>query len=69
MPNDHYPTLREISADRNWWLQDNGAHYKELAGWLHEFAGKCGLPNPQRELLRLARKYERKAENLEQKAH
>jgi hypothetical protein len=39
--------------DRDWW-QLGGTHYRELAGRLREVAGKCRLPNMQRELLDLA---------------
>jgi hypothetical protein len=46
------------------WSQSTGAHYQELAAWLREVAAKCRLPNPQREVLKLARTYERRAEHL-----
>jgi hypothetical protein len=49
-----------MMEDRNWWQLD-GAHYKELAAWLREVARKYRLPNPQNELLRLARTYERRS--------
>ena len=61
-------TLQNIAADRDWWLRDSGAHYGELATWLREVACKCRLPNPQRELLRLARTYERRAVHLDRRA-
>jgi hypothetical protein len=48
-------------------LRDSGSHYRELATWLREVAGKCRLPNPQHELLALARRYERIAAQLERK--
>jgi hypothetical protein len=57
-----------MMEDRNWWGSDNGAHYRELAAWLREIAGKCRLPNPQQELLTLARRYERRAQYLERRA-
>jgi hypothetical protein len=65
MTDVHTPTLHDIAADRDWWLRDGGAHYRELAGWLRGIAAKCRLPNPQRELLVLARRYERRAEQFE----
>jgi hypothetical protein len=67
MSDGYTPTLRDIAADRDWWLRDSGAHYWELATWLREVAGKCRLRNPQRELLTLARRYERIATQLERK--
>jgi hypothetical protein len=60
--------LQDIAADRDWWLRDSGAHYRELATWLREVAGKCRLHNPQRELLSLARPYERRADHLDRRA-
>jgi hypothetical protein len=57
-----------MMEDRNWWGPDNGMHYRELAAWLREIAGKCHLPNPQQELLTLARRYERRAQYLERRA-
>ena len=68
MSDEHSPELQRISADRDWWLADSGAHYRELAAWLRDVAGRCRLPNPQRELLNLARRYERRAEHLERKS-
>jgi hypothetical protein len=53
--------------DRDWWQQDGGEHYRELAAWLREVAGTCRLPDPQRELLTLAERYERRAEHLERR--
>jgi hypothetical protein len=53
--------------DRDWWQQDSGAHYRELATWLRDVARRCYLPNPQGELLSLARRYERRAERLERR--
>jgi hypothetical protein len=47
--------------DRDWWQQDSGARYKELATWLRDVARRCHLPNSQAELLSLARRYERRA--------
>ena len=67
MSEDHSPTWQQLADDRDWWLQDGGSHYRELAGWLREVAAKCRLPNPQRELLKLARTYERRAEHLDQR--
>jgi hypothetical protein len=39
MPDEHTPTLQNIAADRDWWLKDAGAHYRDLAAWLRETAG------------------------------
>ena len=72
MPGEHTPesppTLQDIAADRDWWLRDAGAHYRELAAWLRERAVRCRLPKPRSELLNLARRYERRAEQLERTA-
>jgi hypothetical protein len=54
--------------DRDWWQLDGGAHYRELAAWLREIAGKCHLPNPQRELLSLAERYDCRANHLDRRA-
>jgi hypothetical protein len=58
MVDQHTPSFRQIEVDRDWWLNDSGTHYRELAAWLRELASKCRLPNPRRELLDLARRYE-----------
>jgi hypothetical protein len=68
MSSDYPPTLQDLAPDRDWWLRDTGSHYRELAVWLREAAAKCRLPNPQRELLTLARRYERRAEHLDRGA-
>jgi hypothetical protein len=65
MTDENTPTLQDIGADRGWWLHDAGAHYRNLAGWLRDVAAKCRLANPQRELLALARSYDRRAGLLE----
>jgi hypothetical protein len=65
MPDD--PGGRSAGRDPEWCLA-NGAHYRDLATWLREVAGRCRLPNPQRELLTLARRYERLADHLERRA-
>jgi hypothetical protein len=54
--------------DRDWWHLDGGEHYRELAAWFREVAGKCRLPNPQHELLSLAKTYERHADQLDRRA-
>jgi hypothetical protein len=50
------------------WCQLAGTHYRELAAWLREIGGKCRLPNPQRELLSLARRYELRADELDRRS-
>jgi len=55
-------------ADRDWWQLDGGEHYRELAGWLRDVARRCRFPNPRRELLSLARQYERRARILERRS-
>jgi hypothetical protein len=56
-----------MSDDRDWWQLD-GEHYRELAAWLRDVARKRRLRNPQRELLALARRYERRADHLDRRA-
>jgi hypothetical protein len=65
MSDEHTLTLQEIAPDRDCWFRDAGAHYREVAHWLRGTAAKCRLPNPQRELLSLARRYERRAERFD----
>jgi hypothetical protein len=65
MTNENTLTLQDLSADREWWSQDAGAHHRELADWLRGLAAKCRLPYPQQEILKLARTYERRAAHLE----
>ena len=50
------------------WCQSSSTHYRELAAWLREIGGKCRLPNPQRELLDLARRYEFRADLLDRRS-
>jgi hypothetical protein len=57
-----------MMEDRDWWQLHGADHYRELAAWLREVAVKCRLPNPQRELLSLARRYERRAVQLDRRA-
>ena len=61
MSEEYTPTLQDLAADRDWWSADAGEHYRELAHWLRGIAAKCRLPNPQRGLLGLARRYEIRA--------
>ena len=65
MTDEHTPTLQDIAADRDWWSQNAGAHYCDLATWLREVAAKCRLPYTQKELLTLARRYEATADRLD----
>jgi hypothetical protein len=65
MTNEHTPTLQDIATDRDCWYQSAGAHYREVARWLRGVAARCRLPSPQRELLTLARRYERRADRFE----
>jgi hypothetical protein len=60
------PEGRLAWSDPEWYFSA-GAHYRDLSAWLAEVAGRCRLPNPQSELLTLARKYERLAARLERK--
>ena len=64
MSHEHTPTLQQIAADRDWWSVEAGKHYSELAHWLRGIAARCRLPYRQKELLKLARRYDAKADRL-----
>jgi len=68
MSDEYTPTLQDIAADRDWWSQDAGRHYRELAHWLRGMASKCRLPYTRKELLDLARRYDARAERLNRQA-
>jgi hypothetical protein len=59
MSDEHTLTLQEIAADRDCWSAHAGEQYRELAHWLRGIAAKCRLPYTQKELLKLARRYDR----------
>jgi hypothetical protein len=65
MTNEHTPTLQCAAADRDQWSEKAGAHYRELAHWLRGVAARCRLPYTQKELLNLARRYERRADRFD----
>jgi len=52
-----------MMGNRVWWRES--AHYRDLATRLREIARACHLPNPQQELLDLARRYERRADHMD----
>jgi hypothetical protein len=64
MSDERGPISQDIAADQDCWQEDAGKHYRELAHWLRRIAVKCRLPNPQQELLGLARHYDIKANHL-----
>jgi hypothetical protein len=64
MSDERRPISQGIAADHDCWQGDAGKHYCELAHWLRGIAAKCRLPNPQQELLGLARHYDIKANRL-----
>jgi hypothetical protein len=60
MPSgEHTPTLQEIATDRDCWSAHAEEQYRELAHGLRGIAAKCRLPYTQKELLKLARRYDR----------
>jgi len=65
MSDEHTLELQDIATDRDRWSQHAGKHYRELAHWLRGVAAKCRLPNPQRELLSLASRYDRQADYVD----
>ena len=60
------PESRLAWSDPEWYFAAD-APYRDLSACLKEVASRCRLPNPQRELLTLARKYERLAARLARK--
>jgi hypothetical protein len=68
MSEMHTPTLQDITAGEDLWQPGDGTHYRELALWLRDVARRCRLPNPQRELLALAGRYERRANYMDSSA-
>ena len=56
--DEHTPTLQQIATERDWWSENAGEHYRELAHGLRGVATKCRLPYTRKELLSLARRYE-----------
>jgi hypothetical protein len=67
MTDEDKPTLQHMAGDCDWWLRDAGAHYRDIAHWLRGMAARCRLPNPQRELPNLARRYELRAGHLKER--
>jgi hypothetical protein len=61
------PILTDIATDPDGWQQQAAANYRDLARSLRDIVAKCCLPNPQRELLALARTYDRRAEHLQKR--
>jgi hypothetical protein len=53
-----------MTADRDQG-QIDGSHYRELPTWPREIARNCRPPNPRRELLDLAPRYEIRAGHLD----
>jgi hypothetical protein len=66
MPDQH-SLVTQGTADRDW-LQDGATHYRELAHWLRGIAAGCRLPTAKRELIRLASRYNLRAEQFELRA-
>jgi hypothetical protein len=67
MSDEYTPALQHAAADRERWSQHAGKHYRDLAHRLRGIAAKCRLPNPQRELLRLAGRYNRQADHFDRR--
>jgi hypothetical protein len=56
--------MQQITTDRDWWSADAGKHYRELAHGLRGIAAKCRLPYTQKELLKLAKRYDTRADRI-----
>ena len=67
MSDEHTLTLKNISADRDCRAQRDQKHYRQVAHWLRGVAAKCRLPDPQRELLDIATRYDRRAEHFDRR--
>jgi hypothetical protein len=61
---NHRRYCSKIAADRNWWLGDAGAHYRELATWLRDSRPEMPSNDPQRELLDLGVREKSRAETV-----
>jgi hypothetical protein len=55
-----------MTGDRFWWRE--GLSYRDLAKRLRDIARRCPLPTPQQELLDLAQRYERRADDMDRSA-
>jgi hypothetical protein len=62
MSDEHALSLQQFAID---WLRDSSWHYRQLARRLRGIAAGCRLPKPQRELLNLAARYERRADHFD----
>ena len=65
MPNEHAPALQDLTVNRNCRSQHDQKQYRQVAHWLRGVAVKCRLPDPQRELLDIATRYDRRAEHFD----
>ena len=66
MSDEYTPTLQDITAaDRDSWSQHAGKHYRQVAHWLRGVAAECRLPDPHTELLDLATRYDRRADQFD----
>ena len=65
MSDEYQQNSRYIEQERQRFAATAGPHYRKLAGTLRALALECRLPNPQRELLSLARRYDRTAAHLD----
>jgi hypothetical protein len=65
MSDEHTLALQDITADRNCRSQQYRKHYRQVAHWLRGVAAKCRLPDPQTELLDIAGRYDRRANQLD----
>jgi hypothetical protein len=55
-------SLIGVTGDPIWWQEPT--RYRELATWLREIVRKCKLPNAEQELLDLAQRYQRRADQI-----
>jgi len=62
MSAEYTTSLQQFAID---WLRDSSWHYRQLARRLRGIAAGCHLPNLQRELLNLAARYERRADDFD----
>ena len=67
MSDEHAPALQDLTANCDYRSQDDQKHYRQVAHWLRGVAAKCHLPDPQRELRDLARRYDLRADHFDRR--
>jgi hypothetical protein len=61
----HFRIETKIMAETGRAAPLDGEHYREIARKLREIARECRFPGARREILDLASRYDRRADNLD----